>query len=156
MSLAAKYPLRSTTAHKVQKKATPRAQEATVELCASLSNCQVLPECSSHAEVNKANVQEGMKNFQEGSKVSPQTKSPSRKKKSKVKKKQEKPIDWDELRKKYVGFTDSTSDTMDSLDWEEVRQATVDEVADAIKGRGQQSVLAGRIKVYQELHAQCY
>ncbi|KAI8524244.1 hypothetical protein RHMOL_Rhmol13G0135300 [Rhododendron molle] len=133
----------------VQKKATPRAQEATVELCASLSKCQVLPECSSQAEVNKANVQECIKNFQEGSKISPQTKSPSRKKKRKKKskvEKQEKSIDWDELRKNYVGSTVSTSDTRDSLDWEEVRQATIDEVAEVIKGRGQHRVLAERIK----------
>lgn len=134
----------------VQKKPTPRAQEATVELCSSFSKFHVLPECLSQEEGNKAKGQELGKNNREDSKISPQTKSPLRKKKSIVEEKQEKPIDWDDLRKNYVDCTESTSDAMDSLGWEEVRQATIDDVADAIKGRGQHRVLAERIKVYQE------
>ncbi|KAH7843286.1 hypothetical protein Vadar_014774 [Vaccinium darrowii] len=81
----------------IQKKPTPRAQEATVELCASFSKCHELLECISQEEVNKAKGQELGKNYREDS-------------------------------------------------WEEVRQATIDEVADAIKGRGQHRVLVERIK----------
>lgn len=89
----------------------------------------------------KAKVQESGKNYQEKSIKSPQTKSLSRKKKSKVEEKQEKPINWDDLRKNCVGITESTSDTMDSINWEEVRHATIDEIALAMNGRGQHRVL---------------
>ena len=74
-----------------------------------------------------------------------------RKKKSKVDKKQENTIDWNDLRTTYAGSkVVQTSNTMHSLDWEGVRQATVDVVADAIKERGQHRILAERIKVYQQ------
>lgn len=86
----------------------------------------------------KAKVQESGKNYQEKSIKSPQTKSLSRKKKSKV---EEKPINWDDLKKNCVGITESTSDTMDSINWEEVRHATIDEIALAMNGRGQHRVL---------------
>ncbi|GMP88620.1 hypothetical protein CsSME_00040538 [Camellia sinensis var. sinensis] len=131
----------------VRQKATPRAQEATVDQCASLSKCQVLPECSSQTEVNRAKGRLSSKNHHGGSKIIPQTETPSKRKKSKFEEKQDNPINWDDLRKTYRA-KETTTNTMDSLDWEEVRQATVDEVADAIKGRGQHRVLAGRIKEF--------
>ncbi|KAI7984560.1 Transcriptional activator DEMETER [Camellia lanceoleosa] len=122
----------------IWQKATPRAQEATVGQCASLSKCQVLPECNSQTEVNRAKGRLFSNNHH------------GEKKKSKFEEKQDNPINWDDLRKTYIGSRtkETTLNTMDSLDWEEVRQATVDEVAGAIKGRGQHRVLAGRIKEF--------
>ncbi|GFS45802.1 demeter-like 1 [Actinidia rufa] len=129
----------------VQQKATTKAQEAT-DLCASSSACQVLPQCRSQ-EVNQAKDQCSSKNDVGKSEVILETRTPSRKTKSKVGKKQERTINWDDLRKTYAGGKAvETSNTMDSLDWEGVRQATVDVVADAIKERGQHRILAERIK----------
>ncbi|GFY84537.1 demeter-like 1 [Actinidia rufa] len=129
----------------VQQKATTRAQEAT-DLCASSSACQVLPQCRSQ-EVNQAKDKCSSKYDVGKSEVILETRTPSRKTKSKVGKKQESTIDWDDLRKTYAGGKAvETSNTMDSLDWEGVRQATVDVVADAIKERGQHHILAERIK----------
>ncbi|KAF8039695.1 hypothetical protein BT93_B2032 [Corymbia citriodora subsp. variegata] len=58
-------------------------------------------------------------------------------------------FDWDSLRRhaesngrKRVRMPN----TMDSVDWEAVRRADVNEIADAIKERGMNNVLAGRIK----------
>ncbi|XP_057478542.1 protein ROS1A-like isoform X2 [Actinidia eriantha] len=129
----------------VQQKATTKAQEAT-DLCASSSACQVLPQCRSQ-EVNQAKDQCSSKNDVGKSEVIIETRTPSRKMKSKVGKKQESTINWDDLRKTYAGGKAvESSNTMDSLDWEGVRQATVDVVADAIKERGQHRMLAERIK----------
>ncbi|XP_022144652.1 protein ROS1-like isoform X2 [Momordica charantia] len=58
-------------------------------------------------------------------------------------------IKWDHLRKQAVanGKTQQrTENTMDSLDWEAVRCADVKEIADAIRERGMNNMLAERIK----------
>ncbi|GER34414.1 demeter-like 1 [Striga asiatica] len=62
------------------------------------------------------------------------------------------PPNWDKLRVKYSqGVSKNrTERTMDSVDWEAVRQATVDEVAKAIMGRGMNNLLARRIKDFLE------
>lgn len=68
--------------------------------------------------------------------------------KEKTGKKQTK-VDWDNLRLQAEGEQkrEKTQDTMDSLDYEALRNADVSEVADAIKERGMNNVLAARIKV---------
>ncbi|KAL3828539.1 hypothetical protein ACJIZ3_017341 [Penstemon smallii] len=80
--------------------------------------------------------------------TSSQSQSPvgKKKRKVKVKVKEEIKVDWDELRKKYSKSRNKTSHTADSVDWEAVRQATVEELAKVIKGRGMNNILAGRIK----------
>uniref|UniRef100_A0A2C9V8C4 HhH-GPD domain-containing protein n=2 Tax=Manihot esculenta TaxID=3983 RepID=A0A2C9V8C4_MANES len=58
-------------------------------------------------------------------------------------------VDWDELRKQAEANEKKrqrTQNTMDSLDWEAVRCADVNEIANAIKERGMNNVLAERIK----------
>ncbi|XP_052174810.1 protein ROS1A-like [Diospyros lotus] len=57
-------------------------------------------------------------------------------------------VDWDSLRQKAQtrGKRERTVNTMDSLNWEAVRCADVSEVANTIKDRGMNNVLAGRIK----------
>ncbi|XP_043723486.1 transcriptional activator DEMETER-like isoform X2 [Telopea speciosissima] len=60
-----------------------------------------------------------------------------------------KEVDWDGLRKQAyanVGKRERSSNTMDSLDWEAVRCADVNEIANAIKERGMNNMLAERIK----------
>lgn len=63
--------------------------------------------------------------------------------------KEKKEQDWDELRKRTEanGQREKTEKTMNSLDWEAVRCADVDEIADTIKERGMNNKLAERIKV---------
>lgn len=58
-------------------------------------------------------------------------------------------VDWDNLRlqAEVEQKREKTQDTMDSLDYEALRNANVSEVADAIKERGMNNVLAARIKV---------
>ncbi|KAI6697914.1 hypothetical protein NL676_018033 [Syzygium grande] len=58
-------------------------------------------------------------------------------------------FDWDSLRRQAESNgrkSVRTPNTMDSVDWEAVRCADVNEIADAIKERGMNNVLAGRIK----------
>jgi hypothetical protein len=59
-------------------------------------------------------------------------------------------VDWDALRKEAEanGKREGTENTMDSLDWEAVRCADVNEIANTIKERGMNNILAERIKVY--------
>ncbi|XP_074269131.1 DNA glycosylase/AP lyase ROS1-like [Silene latifolia] len=57
-------------------------------------------------------------------------------------------FDWDSLRRaaQVNGKKPKTANTMDSLDWEAVRHANVNDIADTIKERGMNNVLAVRIK----------
>ncbi|KAE8671645.1 DEMETER-like protein 2 [Hibiscus syriacus] len=67
----------------------------------------------------------------------------------KVKKEKKDDFDWDRLRKQAEANgrkRESTEKTMDSLDWEAVRYAEVNEIAETIKERGMNNVLAQRIK----------
>lgn len=59
--------------------------------------------------------------------------------------------DWDELRKDVLADgtkIERSKDTMDSLDYEAVRCASVEEISNAIKERGMNNMLAERIKVF--------
>ncbi|KAL8149978.1 hypothetical protein AgCh_006841 [Apium graveolens] len=60
------------------------------------------------------------------------------------------PINWDSLRKQAQtnGERVRTADTFDSVDWEAVRLADVEEVADTIRERGMNNMLAERIKAF--------
>ncbi|KAE8717042.1 DEMETER-like protein 2 [Hibiscus syriacus] len=67
----------------------------------------------------------------------------------KVKKVKKEDFDWDSLRKQAEPNgrkREKTEKTMDSLDWEAVRCAEVNEIAETIKERGMNNVLAQRIK----------
>ncbi|KAL1827985.1 transcriptional activator DEMETER [Daucus carota subsp. sativus] len=57
-------------------------------------------------------------------------------------------IDWDYLRKdaQLNGKRERSKDTMDSLDYEAMRRANVNEISDAIRERGMNNMLAERIK----------
>ncbi|KAL3532045.1 hypothetical protein ACH5RR_005566 [Cinchona calisaya] len=58
-------------------------------------------------------------------------------------------VDWDKLRKQVDSDgkqRERTPDTMDSVDWEAVRCADVEEIAQTIKERGMNNMLAERIK----------
>lgn len=59
-------------------------------------------------------------------------------------------VDWDSLRKQAQANgkrRERTANTMDSVDWEAVRCAHVDEIAETIKERGMNNMLAERIQV---------
>ncbi|KAK8588711.1 hypothetical protein V6N13_087615 [Hibiscus sabdariffa] len=67
----------------------------------------------------------------------------------KVKKEKKEDFDWDRLRKQAEANgrkRERTEKTMDSLDWEAVRCAELNEIAETIKERGMNNVLAQRIK----------
>ncbi|KAK6140085.1 hypothetical protein DH2020_026083 [Rehmannia glutinosa] len=64
-------------------------------------------------------------------------------------KEKENKVDWDHLRKQtHAGGRERarTANTMDSVDWDAVRCADVNEIAQTIKERGMSNVLAERIK----------
>ncbi|KAK9131177.1 hypothetical protein Sjap_011664 [Stephania japonica] len=68
---------------------------------------------------------------------------------ARIEKEKKAAFDWDSLRREVLSNgtkRESTMDTMDSLDWEAVRRADVNEIAKAIKERGMNNMLAGRIK----------
>ncbi|XP_071696794.1 DNA glycosylase/AP lyase ROS1-like [Rutidosis leptorrhynchoides] len=69
-------------------------------------------------------------------------------KKNKSEKKQEKKVDWEEVRKRYckTGDVETDENYMDAVDWDAVRRATVEELANIIVKRGMNNVLAGKIK----------
>ena len=59
-------------------------------------------------------------------------------------------VNWDNLRKQVEANgikRERKANTMDSLDWEAVRCADVNEIANTIKERGMNNMLAERIKV---------
>ncbi|GKV34270.1 hypothetical protein SLEP1_g42654 [Rubroshorea leprosula] len=60
-------------------------------------------------------------------------------------------FDWDSLRRQVQANSDRkerTTDTMDSLDYEAMRQGDVNEISNAIKERGMNNMLAERIKEF--------
>ncbi|CAI9109154.1 OLC1v1008919C1 [Oldenlandia corymbosa var. corymbosa] len=69
----------------------------------------------------------------------------SRKKNKKLEKKE---MDWDEFREKYSTNEPRTIDTMDSVNWDEVRCAPVEKIAKSIAMRGQHNILAAKIKAF--------
>nr|XP_029117945.1 protein ROS1A isoform X2 [Elaeis guineensis] len=76
-------------------------------------------------------------------------KSTLRAKKAKVQAEKAETFDWDSLRRQAYcdGYQrERSNESMDSLDWEAVRCATVNEISEAIRERGMNNVLAGRIK----------
>ncbi|KAF8009519.1 hypothetical protein BT93_J0504 [Corymbia citriodora subsp. variegata] len=70
------------------------------------------------------------------------------KKKSKANEKKTDPLEWEKLRKAYSSAGPRSPDHMDSVDWDAVRRAEQDEVAAAIKERGQHNKLAERIQKF--------
>ena len=64
-------------------------------------------------------------------------------------------FNWDSLRiqaQATAGKREKTESNMDSLDWDAVRRANVNEIADAIKERGMNNMLAERIQVEPNIH----
>ncbi|KAI3769145.1 hypothetical protein L6452_00245 [Arctium lappa] len=74
------------------------------------------------------------------------------KKKSRSEEKQETKTDWESLRRTYckTGGKETNENNMDAVDWDAVRRATVEEIADTIVERGMNNVLAARIKEFLE------
>lgn len=67
-----------------------------------------------------------------------------------ISKEKENPVDWDQLRKQtpFGGRNrERTKNTLDSVDWDAIRCADVNEIAQTIKERGMNNMLAERIKV---------
>ncbi|XP_024966417.1 uncharacterized protein LOC112506532 isoform X2 [Cynara cardunculus var. scolymus] len=72
------------------------------------------------------------------------------KKKSRTDEKQEMKTDWESLRRTYCksGGKETNENNMDAVDWDAVRRATVEEIAETIVERGMNNVLAARIKEF--------
>ena len=76
--------------------------------------------------------------------------SPSKAKRRKVNSEKNSAIDWDSLRKQVEAngqIKEKGKDAMDSIDYEAIRLANVQEISSAIKERGMNNMLAERIKV---------
>lgn len=77
--------------------------------------------------------------------------SPSNVKSRRPGKEKQNEVHWESLRQQAQANgkkRERTVNTMDTVDWEAVRLADVGKVAESIKERGMNNVLAGRIKVY--------
>ncbi|KAK9280199.1 hypothetical protein L1049_013886 [Liquidambar formosana] len=86
-------------------------------------------------------------NYSSGVEFKRRKPSPLKRKKGKIDKKKDTTFDWDSLRTSYCSYQrQRSSDTMDSVDWEAIRRAPLDEVSKTIVERGQNVVIAGRIK----------
>ncbi|CAA2989464.1 ROS1-like isoform X1 [Olea europaea subsp. europaea] len=84
-------------------------------------------------------------------KIPGQTASEPKAKGGRIRKEKQKPVDWDSLRKQAQEGgrrRERTANTMDSVDWEAVRCADVNEIAETIKERGMNNVLAERIQEF--------
>ncbi|PWA80060.1 DNA glycosylase [Artemisia annua] len=71
-------------------------------------------------------------------------------KSGKIRKGRKTKVDWDNLRKDAEAHRkrERTPNNMDSLDYEAVRRANVNEISDTIKDRGMNNMLAERIKAF--------
>ncbi|XP_023518039.1 transcriptional activator DEMETER-like isoform X1 [Cucurbita pepo subsp. pepo] len=77
--------------------------------------------------------------------------SPSKAKRRKVNSEKNSAIDWDSLRKQVEAngqIKEKGKDAMDSIDYEAIRLANVQEISSAIKERGMNNMLAERIKEF--------
>ncbi|KAK3026106.1 hypothetical protein RJ639_040778, partial [Escallonia herrerae] len=109
----------------IQEYDTPRAQEAIA----------VEPE-----NLHSSNNYRG---------VNKESEATTKKGRRKFRKIEENTVDWDELRRTYAPAARNTAHrTMDSVDWEGVRCATLEEVAETIKKRGMNNLLAEHIKKF--------
>ncbi|WCJ19185.1 HhH-GPD base excision DNA repair family protein [Euphorbia peplus] len=74
-----------------------------------------------------------------------------RKEKGKANSNKKDAIDWDSLRKQVIAdgkMKEKSKDAMDSLDYEAIRRANVNQIADTIRERGMNNMLAERMKEF--------
>ncbi|CAH9133990.1 unnamed protein product [Cuscuta epithymum] len=76
--------------------------------------------------------------------------TPVREKVRKVTKMQIPDVDWEELRKTYYNPSRTHGRNLDSVDWDAVRCAPVEEIAKVIESRGMNNILAAKIKAFLE------
>ncbi|XP_048636542.1 DNA glycosylase/AP lyase ROS1-like [Brassica napus] len=103
---------------------------------------------------NCLDVQEGTEKQQPGpdsssKKISPMDKATFNADGKKILKEVEEEFDWDSLRREAEGREgkrEKTARSLDSVDWEAIRTADVNEVAETIKSRGMNHKLAERIQ----------
>ncbi|KAL3518486.1 hypothetical protein ACH5RR_021075 [Cinchona calisaya] len=131
-----------------ENKAVTRGLEGiTCDCSASLSSCQVCDGCSLKEKViTEDNVSSN--NMHQGGRKGKKTKKNDNEsiKTRRKKEMKENPIDWDELRKTYSKGRSNLGGTMDSVDWEKVRCATVEEISGVISQRGMHNIIGRRIK----------
>ncbi|XP_073052535.1 DNA glycosylase/AP lyase ROS1-like isoform X1 [Primulina eburnea] len=121
------------------------------------SNNQIYPQnlmnatgSSSHAENSeKSKSMEGRPTMNYPDNHPSKKEHVPKKKRVRIGKVKEDPIDWDSLRKQAEAWgrkREKTHNTMDSVDWEAVRCADVNEIAHTIRERGMNNRLAERIQ----------
>ncbi|XP_027349193.1 protein ROS1 [Abrus precatorius] len=112
-------------------------------------------ESDSHTAITQSQgqTQDTKKKAREIKKSKKGSSSVKQKRRKRGKKKKAK-FNWDSLRiqaQATAGKREKTENTMDSLDWDAVRRADVNEIADIIKERGMNNMLAERIKNFLNL-----
>lgn len=133
MSFVARFPTQNSIGRNKEAKES--------EPYAFVCNAQVLHDCF----IQEVGTESGE------NEINSQAEGVSRRKKTKAEQKKENTTDWDKLRRTYCTRRERTDETMDAVDWEAVRRAKVEEVADTIKQRGMNNILAGKIKVQNSL-----
>lgn len=94
----------------------------------------------------KTNAAENLSSLE----VSKETQTPAKPKRGKAQV-ERRQIDWDILRREVrvnCEKKERRKDTVDSIDYEAIRQASISEISDTIRERGMNNMLAERIKVY--------
>lgn len=119
----------------------PTYQQSLMDATGSSSNIDN-SKISEHKEVN-SNMND-LNNHPEKKVNGPKSKG------GRIGKEKENPVDWDQLRKQAHlegKKRERTNRTLDSVDWDAIRCADVNEIAQTIKERGMNNMLAERIKV---------
>ncbi|XP_076904571.1 DNA glycosylase/AP lyase ROS1-like isoform X2 [Bidens hawaiensis] len=121
-------------------------QETKVFECQVVVSENLTSVIDQQAEVSE--IIESNSNDNGNLKVSVSGSSKMNKGKGKTGKGKKKKADWDSLRKtaQLKNRREKSPDTMDSVDYEAVRRANVNEISDVIKDRGMNNMLAERIK----------
>lgn len=118
----------------------PTYQQSLMDATGSSSNIDN-SKISEHKEVN-SNTND-LNNHPEKKVNGPKSKG------GRIGKEKENPVDWDQLRKQAHlegKKRERTNRTLDSVDWDAIRCADVNEIAQTIKERGMNNMLAERIK----------
>ncbi|XP_074335094.1 protein ROS1C-like [Apium graveolens] len=155
MDLVARYPGNSKTGNKSPERASnclpldlsPR-EDIQMQRCGKRTTVKEINYKASKSEIESPVIFASITKHESSEIKSVWTRNGKGMNEIEYKKNEEHNKDWDQLRKKYSCSRERNVDNMDAVDWESVRKATVDELADTIKKRGMNYILAEKMKAY--------
>lgn len=123
-------------------------EDVGMQRCGNKSIFKEINHKASISETERPIISASITNNQGSEIQSFRTKGDARKDKIEDEKNEMHNKDWDQLRKIHSHSRERNADNIDAVDWEAVRQATVDELAETIKKRGMNHILATKIKAF--------